>query len=73
VITFLKWVSTVVLISGAAVNSLGFWPAGPVMLILGGIGWLTVAVAWRDSALIVTNSCMVMAGLLPLLWSVYAA
>jgi hypothetical protein len=68
----IKWIATGILIMGAAVNSLGLWPLGPVLLIIGGILWLLVAIIWRESALIVTNSCMVMAGLIPLLWMLYS-
>jgi hypothetical protein len=62
----LKWIATVVLIVGTAVNSAGYYPAGPILLILGGIIWLAVAIRWREPALIVTNSLMTLAAVIPL-------
>lgn len=53
-----KWTATVILIVGAAVNGLGHYPLGPVLLCLGGAGWLAVAIQIRDRALIVTNAVM---------------
>lgn len=55
---YLKWLATVTLIIGTAVNSLGFYPAGPVILIIGGTLWLTVSIRWKEPALIVTNAIM---------------
>lgn len=54
----LKWTATVILILGTAVNSLGYYPLGPVILVIGGIVWLTVAVMWKEPALIITNAVM---------------
>jgi hypothetical protein len=54
----LKWVATVILIIGTGVNSLGYYPAGPVLLLLGGLLWFVVSVRWREPALIVTNGVM---------------
>ena len=62
----LKWVATVILIAGAFVNSLGYYPLGPVLFIIGGSFWLTVAVMWREPSLIVTNGVMLFAGVLGL-------
>ena len=62
----LKWIATVVLIVGTAVNSAGYYPAGPILLILGGIIWLAVSIRWREPALIVTNSLMTLAAVIPL-------
>jgi len=55
---FLKWAATVLLIIGTGVNSFGFYPAGPLVLLAGGILWLIVSIRWRESALIVTNAVM---------------
>lgn len=55
---YLKWLATITLIIGTAVNSLGFYPAGPIILIIGGILWLTVSIRWKEPALIVTNAIM---------------
>lgn len=67
---FLKWLATAILIVGTAVNSAGFYPQGPILLLLGGLVWLTVALRWREPALIVTNGIMSLTGIIGL---VYAA
>lgn len=54
----LKWTATAILILGTAVNSLGYYPLGPVILVIGGIVWLIVAVMWKEPALIITNAVM---------------
>ena len=56
--SYLKWLATITLIVGTAVNSLGFYPAGPLILITGGLLWLTVSIRWKEPALIVTNAIM---------------
>lgn len=67
----LKWLATATLIFGSFINSAGFYPLGPLILILGGIFWLIVAVLWKEPALIVTNAFMVAAGIIPLVWRVF--
>ena len=54
----LKWMATSILITGSLVNSLGIYPAGIFILIIGGLLWLTVSILWREPALIVTNLVM---------------
>jgi hypothetical protein len=68
--TILKWAATVILIIGTAVNSAGYYPQGPIILLIGGLVWLTVALRWREPALIVTNGIMSLTGVIGL---VYAA
>jgi hypothetical protein len=53
-----KWTATVILIIGSAVNGLGYYPAGPALLAVGGLIWLAVAVQIQDRALITTNAVM---------------
>lgn len=60
---YLKWIATVILIIGTAVNSLGYYPAGPLILAMGGAIWLVVSVMWREASLIVTNAVMTVTGL----------
>ena len=60
----LKWVATATLIIGTAINSLGFYPLGPLVLILGGIMWSVVSVLWRDKALLTTNVVMTLVAIL---------
>lgn len=55
---YLKWAGTLVLILGTAVNSLGFYPEGPLILVVGGLLWLTVSIRWREASLIVVNTVM---------------
>ena len=56
--TVLKWLATVILVIGSGINSLGYYPAGPLILLAGGVIWLVVSIRWRETALIVTNSVM---------------
>jgi hypothetical protein len=63
---YLKWAGTAILIAGTAVNSVGFYPAGPLILSLGGAVWLAVSIMWREPSLIVTNAVMLSTGLIGL-------
>jgi hypothetical protein len=60
---YLKWIATAILIIGTAVNSLGYYPAGPIILAVGGILWLIVSIRWREPSLIVVNSVMTATGI----------
>jgi len=64
----LEWIATAILIVGTAVNSLGYYPEGPIILVLGGMVWGIVAVHWREPALIVTNFVMLLTGLVGLVY-----
>jgi hypothetical protein len=64
----LEWTATAILIVGTAVNSLGLYPWGPMILIFGGLIWLVVAVYWRSTPLIVTNAVMLLTGIVGLLY-----
>lgn len=68
-IEWIKWFSTITLIVGTAINAAGYYPAGPIILIVGGIGWLIVAIMWRETALIVNNAFIALAGVLGLVWN----
>jgi hypothetical protein len=65
---YLKWIATVILIVGTAVNSMGFYPEGPIILAVGGVIWLVVSIRWREPSLIVTNGVMLVTGLAGLAW-----
>lgn len=67
-IKMMKWMATAILILGTAVNGLGYYPLGPLMLVLGGLVWLAVAVKIRDYPLIVTNLVMSLVGLVTVVW-----
>lgn len=67
----LKWTATAILIIGTAVNSLGYYPLGPIILFVSGILWLIVSIKWREPSLIVVNGATLMialAGLIYKLW-----
>ena len=59
----LKWTGTAVLIFGTAVNGLNIYPAGVLILFLGGFFWIEAARRARDIPLIVTNAVMMLTGL----------
>lgn len=65
---YLKWLGTGILIVGTGVNSLGYYPAGPLILAVGGILWLIVSIRWREPALIATNAVMFICGAAGLIW-----
>jgi|TARA_R110000796_G_scaffold177743_1_gene294563 hypothetical protein len=62
-VSILKWSGTATLIIGTAVNSLGYYPEGPLLLALGGTFWVIVSVMWKEPALIVTNTVLLLVGL----------
>lgn len=64
VLSTLKWIGTVTLIVGSAVNTAGVYPQGAVLLTAGGIPWFMAAVLTRDLPLMVTNAAMIMAAIL---------
>lgn len=64
-----KWIATAVLILGTAVNSVGIYPLGPLLLVLGGSIWLGVALKLKDRPLIVTNLVMSLVGLAGIFWT----
>jgi len=65
---YMKWTATVILIVATAVNSLGYYPAGPMLLILGGIFWTGVSFLWKETSLIVTNIVMLITGIAGLVY-----
>lgn len=69
---YLKWIATIVLIVGTAVNSMGYYPEGPLILAAGGVLWLIVSIRWREASLIVTNGVMLATGLAGLAWKYFA-
>lgn len=69
---YLEWIATAILIVGTAVNSLGYYPQGPLLLCLGGLIWFVVAVRWGKLSLMVVNGVMLVTGLSGLLWKYFA-
>ena len=68
---YLKWTASAILIIGTAVNSLGYYPEGPLILAVGGIMWLIVSIRWREASLIVVNSVMTGTGIAGLILKYY--
>jgi hypothetical protein len=62
-ILLLEWLATAVLIVGTAVNSLGYYPQGPLLLCVGGAIWFAIAIEWRKASLIVVNGVMLLTGI----------
>ena len=62
-IKIMEWLATAILIVGTGVNSMGYYPEGPALLILGGLIWLAVSIAWRKPSLIVVNGLMTGVGI----------
>jgi hypothetical protein len=69
---WLEWVGTVILILGTAVNSMGYYPQGPILLCIGGVFWLIVSIRWRKASLIVVNTIMMATALTGLLWRYFS-
>jgi hypothetical protein len=65
----LGWLATVTLIIASGVNGLGYYPAGPLMLALGGAIWLWVSVRMRNWPLIVNNAVLLAVGLGTTAWN----
>lgn len=57
-VELIKWTSTVILTIGTLVNALGYYPVGPLILMVGGFGWLAAAIKCKDNALIAVNLIM---------------
>jgi hypothetical protein len=64
----LKWVATMLLIAGTAINSLGYYPEGPLVMLAGGLIWLIVSIRWREPSLIVTNGVLSLVSIVGLLY-----
>ena len=69
----MQWSATTILIIGTLINSLGFYPIGPILLTIGGIIWFIVAVRWRVVSLMVNNGVIVLMSLIGFLYHYYSA
>lgn len=65
----LGWTATAILIVASAVNGLGLYPWGPLLLILGGLIWMIVAWQRDDRPLIVTNAVMGAVGAVTMIYT----
>lgn len=55
----LKWIATFVLIAGSFINSLGMYPLGPIVTVVGSFAWLVASIRMKDNALVTTNAVMI--------------
>ena len=53
---YVKWVSSIIIISGMILSSLNLYPYNLFVHALGVTGWLWVGFLWHDRALIVVNA-----------------
>ena len=65
--TKIKWLATIAVITGTAFNSLGMYPQGPMVLVVAGVLWLMVSIHWKDKALIITNGTLTLVSISGLL------
>ena len=64
-----KWAATATLILATAINSLGYYPLGPILYLISGVLWIYVSIVWREPALIVTNVVITTVGAAGLLYN----
>jgi hypothetical protein len=67
-VNVLKWVANFVLCVGTIINSLGYYPLGPLILALGGSFWLIVSIKWKENSLIAINSFMVISTIVSVIY-----
>ena len=60
----LKWIATTLLIVGTIFLNLGDINIGRILLFVGGIFWLYVSILWKEPALIITNTVMLLSTIL---------
>ena len=53
---YIKWVASFILLGAMMIRTTGLYPIWDMGLsLIGCIGWLAVAIIWRDRALIILN------------------
>ena len=52
----LEWLSTLIVVSGVFLNSLGYYPEGPIIMVIGSCFWIIVGLRWKTPSIIITNS-----------------
>lgn len=60
----LKWIATTLLIVGTIFLNLGDINIGRILLFVGGVFWLYVSILWKEPALIITNTVMLLSTVL---------
>ena len=68
-VNYLKWSATAFLVLGTLLNSLGYYPAGPIVMVLSGIQWSVVSWIWKERSLIVTNFTITAVGACGLIYN----
>lgn len=53
---YVKWISSIIMLLGMSLTSIGFTPYNLFLHLIGVTGWLIVGVLWHDRALITVNS-----------------
>ena len=53
---YLKWVASVILLTGMILTAQNIYPINLYVNITGLIGWLGVSILWNDRALIIINA-----------------
>ncbi len=53
---YLKWASTIALVSGMLLTALNVYPVNMYLSLSGVVGWLVVGFLWHDRSVIVLNT-----------------
>lgn len=57
---YVKWLSTFILLTGVTLTTYNVYPMNVYVSLIGNLGWLYVALRWRDAALITIQAVIVM-------------
>jgi hypothetical protein len=60
----LKWIATSLLIIGTIFLNLGDINIGRILLFVGGVFWLYVSILWKEPALIIANTVILLSTVL---------
>jgi hypothetical protein len=66
-LSFIKWLATILLVTGTIINNLGIYPLGATIMAVAGLLWLLAAFIMRDRPLLVCNATLSFLGLISLL------
>jgi hypothetical protein len=70
-VSVLKWIATAGTIVGTGLNNLGFYPLGPIILIISCTMWLIVSIIWKETSMIITNALVVLIGIATLIYHMF--
>lgn len=65
----MKWLGTSILILSVGFNSIGLYPVGPLLQIVGGSIWFYCSIRMNDKPLMITNGFMSIIGISGLLYT----